>query len=484
MPNAALEVDLLGLRQLVERRGKSFALMELVQNAWDADGVTWVRITTEYGGYNEVLFTVEDDSPEGFHDLSHAYTLFAPSKKKSDPEKRGRFNLGEKLVIALCKVFTVETTTGAVTVDVRKNTRTVNPRKKRDSGSEISALLRMTKAELEEAIVAFRTLIPPQNVRTTLNGEELPHRTPLKKFTATLQTEIADAEGYLRPTRRQATVEVYPARDGETATLYEMGIPVVETGDTFHINVMQKVPLNADRDNVPPAFLRDVRALVLNETFNALTPEDASSNWVNEALEDELIEPTAIEEVLTKRYGEKRVVYDPSDPEANRIAMAEGYTVIPGRAFSGPAWEAIRSARAALPAGQVTPSPKPFSPDGTPLKLIDPKNYTEMESQFVRAVGRLHNDLVRRPIKVALTSERSWPFNAVYGGGRVIFNVAKCTPVITVERTLGTVLHEFAHAYGAHLTHDFDEGIATLCARLIMLVTARPNYLAEITVNP
>jgi hypothetical protein len=32
-----------------------------------------------------------------------------------------------------------------------------------------------------------------------------------------------------------------------------MGIPVVETGDRWHVDVAQKVPLNFDRDNLPPA---------------------------------------------------------------------------------------------------------------------------------------------------------------------------------------------------------------------------------------
>ena len=32
-------------------------------------------------------------TPEGFHDLAHAYTLFAPSLKRGNPEQRGQFNL-------------------------------------------------------------------------------------------------------------------------------------------------------------------------------------------------------------------------------------------------------------------------------------------------------------------------------------------------------------------------------------------------------
>ena len=47
--------------------------------------------------------TVEDDSPEGFRDLSHAYTLFAKSYKRGNPEQRGQYNFGEKLVLAVCE---------------------------------------------------------------------------------------------------------------------------------------------------------------------------------------------------------------------------------------------------------------------------------------------------------------------------------------------------------------------------------------------
>ena len=58
--------------------------------------------------------TVIDDDPDGFADLRDAYTLFAESRKKANAEQRSRFNLGEKLVLALAKSAVVETTTGSV----------------------------------------------------------------------------------------------------------------------------------------------------------------------------------------------------------------------------------------------------------------------------------------------------------------------------------------------------------------------------------
>jgi hypothetical protein len=60
---------------------------------------------------------VEDDAPEGFKDLSHAFTLFADSAKKSNPEQRGRFNFGEKLVLAISDEVTIRTTKGGIRFD-------------------------------------------------------------------------------------------------------------------------------------------------------------------------------------------------------------------------------------------------------------------------------------------------------------------------------------------------------------------------------
>ncbi len=67
--------------------------------------------------------TVEDDAPEGFTDLTHAYTLFAPSTKRANPEQRGQFNLGEKLVLAVCEQASICTTKGTVVFDPTRAAR-------------------------------------------------------------------------------------------------------------------------------------------------------------------------------------------------------------------------------------------------------------------------------------------------------------------------------------------------------------------------
>lgn len=225
-----------------------------------------------------------------------------------------------------------------------------------------------------------------------------------------------------------------------------------------------------DRDNVPPSFLRDVRAVTLNLTARILDETQASANWVSEALEDERIESAAVEQVLDKRYGEMRVVYDPSDLEANRIALSTGYSVIPANAMSKDAWKNVRKFAAALPAGQVTPSPKPFHPDGQPLKLLPLEKVTAEIAAFVREVQFMHKVILGGDVHVELVDDAKWGFLGTYGKGspaQLRINLAKLKPSLEDEQTLRTVIHEFGHAFGAHLTHAFDDGMALVAARWI-----------------
>jgi hypothetical protein len=135
------EVDKEGLARLVARQGKTFIVRELVQNAWDQQ-VTEVSINLEKAGPGTVRLTVEDDDPNGFSDLSHAYTLFAPSSKMRDPTKRGIFDLGEKLVLALCYLAEVSTTTGTVQFSKRGRTKL---RKTRSRGSSFVGQMGLLK---------------------------------------------------------------------------------------------------------------------------------------------------------------------------------------------------------------------------------------------------------------------------------------------------------------------------------------------------
>lgn len=485
------DVDKDGLSNLMERRSKAFVVYELLQNAWDED-TTRVEVLTEpVDNSPSVWIEVEDDDPEGFQDLRDAWTLFKESKKADDPERRGRFNLGEKLVLSLCFEAEIQTVEGTVYFSEEKG-RTRGP-SKRTQGSLFRGRVRMTREELEDVLDEVQTVIPPDDVETVINGEEMPQRERLAEIEATLPSEYADEEGVLRRTERKTEIHVYETREGESPTLYEMGIPVVETGDRWHVDIQQTVPLDAERTNVTPAYLRKVRRTVVDEMADRLTEEDASENWVENALEDPDISDEAVETVMDTKFGEDRVSFDPTDPEANKRATAEGYRVVHGSDLSGDAWDNVKSADAISPASEVTPSPSPLDggPDADPVDVYSRDEWTQgMEEvyEFTVQMGTaLMTEAKGRPFEVdakfILPNDPSFSACFAEGGDTVRFNVrslgkdwfAECSRKELTE----LILHELAHHWVSdHLSSDFYDKVAELGALLSEVALADPSCLA------
>lgn len=490
------DVDKQGLARLVTQKGKAFVLYELVQNAFDAPGVTNVTVTLEKDpSARSATVTVEDDCPQGFTDIAHAFTLFADSEKKTDPTKRGRFNLGEKLVLALCTEAEIRTTTGTVSFD-RTGRREL--RRKESTGSVFIGRLPMTNAEVSECIDAMHRLIVPRGITTTLvvivpgnRYQTVLHpRSPIAQVEASLQTEIADAEGVLRPSTRKTTISIYPPK-GEAGMLYEMGIPVVETGDAFDVDIAQKVPLNFNRDNVPAAFLRAVRTHVLNAVHDRIDQERANEPWVRDALGDSRITSDAVRSVVKQRFGEKAVAYDPSDREANKRAVAAGYTVVHGAQLSRAEWENVRTADALPAAGRVTPSSKPYSddPNAPPVKVIPGSEWTQAQTGVVLAIEALGERLLgfRPKVRIVCTTNN---FSAAYGERTLDLNLQKlgakwfseCLARGELsERVIDVLIHEFGHEYcDDHLSEDYYNALTRLGAKLVLAVANNGKCILKV----
>lgn len=474
------EVDHKGLAKLLERKGKAFALFELVQNAWD-ENTSRVDVTLErISGTRNARLVVRDDNPTGFANLSHAFTLFAESAKKGEVSKRGRYNCGEKMVLALCQEASIATTTGTVVFDAAGRS---SKRTKTETGSVFTGVLRMTTEEIAECSAAMRTLLPPSGVVTTYNGEVLQPRPPVATFEAVLPTVTADEEGYLRRTERKATIHVHEPLPGEEASLFEMGLPVVPTGDRYHVDIQMKVPVSLDRDNVPPAYLAKVRALVVAHMAEHLQAADANSSWVREALQKagDLVPDEAVQRLAELRFGEKRVAFDPSDMEANHIAVSQGFTLVYGSQLSKPEWEAVRRSGAVLPAGQVTPSPRPYSDGGSPLRLVAEEDWSPAVRAVAAYARRLAPLLIGREISVQIASEVAWPFAATYGGGQLTLNLGRLGhrwfegDQLSINDLL---LHELGHEYASnHLSEDYYKALTRLGASMVQLALDRPELL-------
>lgn len=480
--NAWFEVSKDGLGKLVERQGKGRLVAELLQNALD-ENVTTVRLTlTPLPNRPLAQVVVEDDSPDGFKDLTHAYTLFAESYKKADPEKRGRYNLGEKLILAACRNAVIETTTGTVVFD-EDGTRKVSTRRKRDRGSVFTATLRMNRAELDEAAAYLHTVLVPQGIVVTVNGQAIEPRRPWLTFEAALDTLVADDEGVLRPRVRKTSVELYDLKAGEIPTLYELGIPVVETGDRWHVNVHQKVPLNADRDNVRPAYLARLRTLVLNAAHDRLTSEDANAPWVQQATSSEDCSAEAIGTFLDLRFGKDRASYDPNDPEAGKRIVARGGTVLNSSMLNRHQWQNARDAGAIQAAGKLCPTPKPYSddPDAPTARVIPSEQWTTGMKAVADYAAFLAKELMGIDLKVLMMDTPN-SFLACYSPGELHFNLQRLGHRwfqlgvrVEVDELL---IHEFGHQYsGDHLSEQYHEALCRLGARLKRLALDKPELL-------
>jgi hypothetical protein len=472
------DVDKEGLAKVLERRGKEFVLFELISNAWDAAS-SLVTVTLERVPASRHCRIVVEDNGGGFARLSDAFVLFAESTRKSDAARRGRYGLGEKLCLAVSDRAEIATVTGTVTFD--EQGRHIAPRKRLAAGSRVTLVLKMTEEERKECEAAVVQLIPPHGCETRFNDKLLAARAAVASTEQALPTEIADAEGNLRRTVRRTSIEVYEPINGEEPHLYELGVRVVPSGLRWHVNIGQKVPQPLDRDNVSPAYHARVRAIVLELMHQQLSSEDANAAWVRDAIEahgDDLTKE-AVGAVLDLRFGEKRVSADPNDAEAMSLAMAQGYTVVRGSQMSGSEWAVAKQWGLIKPAGQVTPSPRPFSPDGQPLKLLARERLTAPVLAVVELIERIAPHLIGRAVHVSITPDLSWNFAAAYGAGVLTINFGRLgTKWFTgsMARIMDLVVHELAHEKsGNHLSSEYHDALTEIAGKAVALALDRPD---------
>lgn len=485
-----------GLRQiaerLVERRGFGIIGAELYQNVMDTEATECTIDLAKVPGRPLATLIVRDNDPTGFPDLSHAWTVFAPSLKKDDPGKAGRFNLGEKMVLAFCREATIHTTCGTVVFNERE--RRNHPRRKRPSGTEFSATIACTSDHYDQFIAYMQRLIVRPNLRLLVNGSLIGPRSPMRVFTTKLRTEIAGEGGALRATTRTCEVHVYEPRPGETPMLYELGIPVVETGDRWHYDVRQKVPLNVDRDNVTPAYLRDLRTAVLNEMHALITPDDTTAPWVNEATSDGACAPEAAERFRVLRFGERSLAAHPTNAEANAEAVAHGYTLIPARGLTRGQRENLYSAGTLRTSVQAFPlagrNAYSDDPEAKPVRVI-------REDQWTPGMWAIHEyaagvawRLLGKTVVVRFVDEGAVPWIACYGRGHLLktaelhFNVGKLGTQWfengATEAVDDLILHELAHDFeGNHLSARYHEALTKLGARLKAAALRDPDWFTR-----
>ena len=302
----------------------------------------------------------------------------------------------------------------------------------------------------------------------------------------TLPTVIAGEDGALRKTKRKTEVHIYEPQEEHTPMIYEMGIPVVSSGTPFHIDVQQKVPLTMERDNVTPSYRAKLHTLTLNATADRLTTEQVSEGWVSTGLANDKVSTEAVGSVLDTKYGKKRVVHNPNNPEASAVAAANGFTVMYGGNESKDTWNNIRSRQPIKSAGDIfnTNASVEFGGGGDDSL---PRNewFDGMEDlcEFTQTIyGKLfgnHSLVVKY-----MNDPRGYAACFNRGTPRIIFNYRSLSKRrianwrLDYEYFLHLLIHEFAHRESdSHFSPDFYNAATKIGAQLALLLAREPELL-------
>ena len=480
-----LEVHTKGFAQLQEGRSKWSFVRELISNALDEE-ISLCLVDIQKSGRNPAVIKVEDNGG-GFRDLRDAYTLFAPTPKRSDPNVRGRFNLGEKELASIAKEMIIESTKGGVKFKDGKRTR-IN--KKREVGTLVTVVVNWSFSDLSEIDKMIQLVIPPVDVSLEYTSYEdkskgyvartIKRPEQLGRMHETLPTTLF-AEGAIRPTKRKTAVELYALRSGqESGWLFELGIPVQEIECPYNVDVRQKVPMSPNRDTVSDNYLKAIYAVVLDVFAGDLTEETVSDSWVHQG--SELAGDEAIKEVHDTRY-EDAVLWS-SDQEANERAIMDGKDIIHGRTLSGIERDRFRSA------GLV--SAKVGYGRGTKDCDRKPRDkWTEGMKSLEAYTHWISKKLTGNEVSVSYISDIDISASAMYGGRNITYNLFRLGKKSTVApycaRITGLILHELAHENGGtrmpHFSMDYIHKLQDLSGRLALIVAENPEEFESVR-NP
>jgi hypothetical protein len=346
------EVDLAGLVELEGGKPPHRLAFEPVANVFD-----------EYRGYDAerrkpsycavklehqsnprgVLLTVADDGA-GFSKESDIYTLFGTTAKRSAVGVAGRFNMGDKQLIAVARSATVQTNN--LTVIFQDGKRNVTRhREAKFQGTIVSALMPWSLKDMGEVREQLASLLPPEGLTYTVDGVQSCPPAVKCAVKVSLPT-VKLTDGVMSSTILKCAVRVIKTNH---PTLFELGVPVCDLTDLgfpWNLDVMQKVPVPPSRDVVSQTYLYRLIGSVLEQAamdgIQLLTEEEQGGGFIKGAL-DWVRDARALKVVATHLFGDNAVRVS-SDPVANAQAAAAGAPLISGRIFSEDTRRRIESA--------------------------------------------------------------------------------------------------------------------------------------------
>jgi hypothetical protein len=280
-----------------------------------------------------VVLKIADDGA-GFANERDIWTLFGSTAKRGAAGVSGRFNAGDKQLIAVARNASVRS--NDIEVEFCDGERTVHRRRGSQlNGVIVSALMPLSLGDMAAVETALRQVQAPDGLSYLVNGLAVKPAEVKATVNVTLPT-ILLSEGVLRPTTRKTAVRILKC---DTPTLFELGIPICsleDVGFPWSLDVGQKIPVPLSRNSVTPQYLHRLIGSVIEQAamdgVSLLKEEEQGAAFVKGAL-DWVREPEALKVAVSDLYG-ANAVRQSNDPIANAHAAATGAPIVQGRWFT------------------------------------------------------------------------------------------------------------------------------------------------------
>jgi len=302
-----LSISTEGFAAMNAARPAEHLIKELVQNALDSfgDGQPG-RIELRYGSQNAGFVVECSDNGSGISDLGDLRVVYLTHKTDSHL-KRGRFGRGFKE--ALCIAEQARVISGGQQLEfLQENGERVTRQGSTDdqqAGTRVWMQIPWPAETCERLDAYFAQFLVPQGIELVVNGVQISPRAVEHRVAASITTELYDpiSQSWKKPSRA-TTIHLVRTLPGETATIYEMGIPVaaVDWNMPYHCDVQQRVPMNPNRDAVASGFPVKLHVACLPTLLEEMNERAVKDDWVGTA--GRRCESTVQKRIVERAFGD------------------------------------------------------------------------------------------------------------------------------------------------------------------------------------
>jgi hypothetical protein len=479
-------VDVEKRASMVRSRPLERLLKELLANSLDAHG-TDVTITCtpclgtrrDKAGLRAFDVTCQDNG--GGCEDPDILRRVGSSTSDLHPETRGRFGQGLIDVVAASEWAELRTLRHRLRFDgagCKISTIPGDPVR----GMVVKGLLRHEGDGAEYLGDYFRSVIVPKNVRLAFDGDVVAHRRPARTIDGLNLLTVAykPEKGQWARFNRVTTVEVLP-QWGDEPIIFELGIPVdrMPWSLPFDVNVLQKTPLDTERDMLPERYKRSLLTQLVphlsDEYRRAVEDHGVPEEISGDAELANLLSDDAKRFVVRATIGVepdlvlRRNPFDADDPsESAELEQLHGYKPVSlGHLASGVAGLLKDAPTVAKAHDEKCKAHFQYGhlPPITPRQ----KDCMEMYAALASAV-------LNRTIRCQRS--QGGTVKAAFDNGTITLNidVASLWNDPLGEESVGTILHECAHETVSGHSVSFQVEIAKLGARLAAWVAGNSSW--------